>query len=509
MFDLWGLLKSFGGGKAAALPKAQSPQKTLIRQAVRQAIRARYDNALWTDENQRAWWMSDYFSAKSANNFQVRRMLRMRARYEVANNPYLFGVVNSNADDLINTGPTLQVTTDNKSYNRQVEKAWKEWADEVDLVEKLRTCKLARTVDGEGFLILKTVNDLYNSVKLYPVDVEADQVTTPAPANLADLWVDGLTLHPVTGRPTAYHVLRHHPGDMFFPDFNPLRVDKINAKYIVHWFLKFRPGQVRGVPVFTSALDLFTELRAFRKAVLQKAQVAANLTAVLETEARADDGTDDDTADEDAGDDDFFDHIPIARGVMTTLPGGNKLHQFESGDPSTTYEIFQEKCLGEACRPMRYPLNLALGTSQKFNFSSAKLDHVDYRESLSIERSQCDTQVLKKIFYCWFEEAQMVPKLLPSGAALAGTPHEWHWPGFPILDPAVDTQADIDQIQSGTMTWQQFWASRGYDWREVMQQQAEERKEVEKLGLVFAGGDKAKSDGGASKKPQAKARQGV
>jgi capsid protein len=61
---------------------------------------------------------------------------------------------------------------------------------------------------------------------------------------------------------------------------------------VIHWFPKFRPGQVRGVPVFTPALDLFTELRSFRKAVLAKANVAANLTAVLESEAPADaDGT--------------------------------------------------------------------------------------------------------------------------------------------------------------------------------------------------------------------------
>jgi hypothetical protein len=57
--------------------------------------------------------------------------------------------------------------------------------------------------------------------------VEADQVTTPAPANLEQLWVDGLELHPVTGRPDRLPRPAHHPGDYYFPDFNPLRVDRI------------------------------------------------------------------------------------------------------------------------------------------------------------------------------------------------------------------------------------------------------------------------------------------
>lgn len=446
-------------------------------QAPAPAIRARYDNAQWSDENKRNWWMADILSAKSANSFQVRRQLRTRSRYEVANNPYLFGVCNSNADDLIDCGPTLQVTSDDDGYNRTVERAWNDWAAEVGLVEKLRTCKLAKSVDGEGFLILKTVEDLYHSVKLYPVDVEADQVTTPAPSQLADLWVDGLTLHPVTGRPLAYHVLRHHPGDFFFPDFNPLRVDQIPARFVIHWFQKFRPGQVRGIPAFTSSLDLFTELRAFRKAVVKNAQIAAQFTAVLETEAPADaDDVDTPTP---------WDHIPIDNGTYTTLPGGAKMHGFDPKQPSTTYEMFQEKCLGEACRPLAYPLNLALGTSQKFNFSSAKLDHINYRQSLGVERSDCERIVLERIFVAWFEEASKVPKLLPQNATLTRTPHEWHWPGFPTLDAQVDTQADINQINAGTLTWREFWAKRGYDWKEVMAQQAKEQEEIERLQLTF------------------------
>lgn len=453
------------------------PAAAVKTAAPRLPIRARYDNALTTDENSRNWWLTDYLSAKAANSFQVRRQLRNRSRYEASNNPYLFGVCNSNADDLINTGPTLKVTTGNPAYNRQIETAWQEWADEVGLVEKLRTIKLAKLIDGEGFLVLKTVNDLYSSVKLYPLDIEADQVTTPDPKNLRDLWVDGLVLHRVTGRPTAYHVLRTHPGDYFFPDLNPLEVDTIPARHVIQWFNKFRPGQVRGIPAFTSALDLFAELRAFRKSVLSAAQWAANMTAYLETEAPADD-TGGDTPEP-------FDHIPIDRGTMTTLPAGNKLNQLNPLQPATTYEMFQEKCLGEACRPIAYPLNLALGTSQKFNFSSAKLDHINYRDSLTVERGQCDTVVLEGLFRPWFEEAQMIPKLLPAGATWQGTPHEWHWPGFPSLDPQTDTAADLAQINGGTLTWREFWAKRGFDWREMMKQQAEEKKEVERLDLQF------------------------
>lgn len=454
-----------------------------VRTARPHRISARYDNALTVDENRRNWWGSDYLSAKSANSFQVRRQLRIRSRYEVANNPYLFGVCNGNADDLIDTGPTLQVLTTDTAFNRAVEAAWNEWAAEVDLAEKLRTMKLAKTVDGEGFLVLKTVPDLEQPVKLYPVDLEADQVTTPAPASLAELWVDGLTLHPVTGRPTSYHVLRHHPGDFFFPGLNPLAVDKISARWVIHWFGKFRPGQVRGVPVFSPSLDLLNELRAFRRAVLSSAQTAAALTALLEQDptagAPAPGNDEDDDSEYQA-----FSRVPIDRGMMTMLPPGVKMSGFDPKQPATSYEQFQEKCLSEAIRPLAYPLNLALGTSQKFNFSSAKLDHINYRKSLSVERAECERVALARLFRAWFEEAVLVG-VVPLDKGLTPPPAEWHWPGFEPLDTAVDAQADADRLAAGTMTWREFWAKRGYDWRDVMTQQQAERQEIERLGIQF------------------------
>lgn len=472
-FD-WSTLTNDAPAQAQAAAPAPAPARAAT------VVRAQYDNARTTPENARNWFMADFLSAKASNSFAVRRTLRMRSRYEVSNNPFLFGIVNNNADDLIGSGPTLQVTTPNAAYNRAVEKAWKEWADEVSLTDKLRGTKLAKSVDGEGFMVLRTVNDLEHPVKLYPCDIEADQVTTPAPKNLAEFWVDGLTLHPVTGRPTAYHVLRNHPGDFFFPDLNPFQVDEVKARNVIHWFQRFRPGQVRGIPVFTSSLDLFTELRAFRRAVLGAAEIAADFAAVLESDPRSA------AVDEEDTDAEFeaFKRVPIDRKMLTSLPPGAKMHQFDARQPTTTYEQFQEKCLGEACRPLSYPLNLALGTSQKFNFSSAKLDHINYRGGLTVERTQCETVALNPLFRLWHEEA-VLAGVIPAYDGTALPPFEWHWPGFEPLDPVADATADHERLAHGTLTLQRFWASRGYDWRDVLTQQKAERDELDRLGLSF------------------------
>ncbi len=445
-------------------------------------VRGQYDNARTTPENVRQWASVDYLSAKSANSAGIRRTLRNRSRYEVSNNPFLFGILNNNADDLVgDVGPTLQITTDDDAYNRMVEALWLEWSQEVELTEKIRSLKLAREVDGEGFLFLKSVPELEGPVKLFPLDIEADQVTTPAPANLTQLWIDGLTLHPATGRPISYHVLKSHPGDFFFPNLNPMEAEEVPAQNVIHWFRKFRPGQVRGVPVFTSSLDLFTELRAFRRAVLGAAEIAADFAAVLEQDRVLGANNVDDDDDEYTP----FKRTPISRKMMTMLPPGTKLSQLDAKHPSTTYEMFQQVCLGEACRPLSYPLNLALGTSQKFNFSSAKLDHTNYRGSITTERGQCEAKALNRLFRQFFTEAVLcgaLPRRIPGNGL---PPHEWHWPGFEPLDPVADATADHERLAHGTDTYRRFWASRGRDWRDMLKQQADERKEITRLNLEF------------------------
>jgi lambda family phage portal protein len=447
----------------------------------RPKINARYDNATSTNENSRHWLGVDYLSPKAANSFQVRKTLRMRSRYEVSNNPFLFGICHSNADDLIDTGPTLQVYTRGAAYNRAVEASWQQWCAEVGLVEKLRTCKLAKSVDGEGFLVLKTVEDLEHPVKLYPCDVEADQVTTVQPRDVGELWLDGLVLHPVTGQPVEYSVLKHHPGDFFFPDMNPFKAEWVKARYVVHWFQKTRPGQVRGVPAFTPSLDLFTELRAFRKATLGAAEIAAEYAAVLQQDREMGAGAD---PDEDDSEYAPFERIPTARRMMTMLPPGVTLSQLKAENPSTTYEMFQTLCLAEACRPLAYPLNLALGTSQRFNFSSAKLDHISYRNALHVERDQCARVVLERVFRAWHEEA-VLSGAIPAGDGLTAPAHEWHWPGFEPIDPLSDAQTDAQRIAAGTLTLQEFWARRGQDWRDVLAQLKAEKELLDEYGLAY------------------------
>ena len=101
------------------------------RRSLPAVVRARYDAAQTTAENARHWAMADALSADGAASADVRRKLRERARYEVANNSYAKGIVLTIANDCIGTGPRLQLLTEDSDTNNRVEEAFTRWAKAV------------------------------------------------------------------------------------------------------------------------------------------------------------------------------------------------------------------------------------------------------------------------------------------------------------------------------------------------------------------------------------------
>ena len=98
----------------------RKPQRQSLRgMHVPLSVNSRYDAAATTQENRRHWAYADLLSAGAANGPQVRRVLRSRARYEVANNSYARGIALTLANDCVGTGPILQMLTDDADVAAQ------------------------------------------------------------------------------------------------------------------------------------------------------------------------------------------------------------------------------------------------------------------------------------------------------------------------------------------------------------------------------------------------------
>jgi capsid protein len=231
-------------------------------------VRARYDAAQTTPENRRHWLQADLLSADAAMSAEVRRVLRSRARYEVANNSYAKGIVLTLANYVVGTGPRLQMLTDDAEANRLIEQEFTRWARAIGLAHKLRTMRIAQCESGECFGLLTSNPRVAAPVQLDLQLIEADRVTTPFGVRApTDDTVDGIVFDGY-GNPVAYCVLRRHPGDARAGRTGLGDYDILPAEAVVHLYRAERPGQSRGIPEITPALPLFAMLRRYTLAVL-------------------------------------------------------------------------------------------------------------------------------------------------------------------------------------------------------------------------------------------------
>ena len=459
-----------------------APSRKLAASRVVHQLHAAFDAAQSSPDTDRHWALADSLSADAANSEAVRARLRQRARYEVANNSYAKGMANTIADDLIGTGPRLQVQTTNRELNGLIERRWREFAASRNLAEKLRVMRLARIHDGEAFAVISD-NPGFGDLSLDLRVIEADRVTTPAPN--FDQPVDGIVLDQF-GQPTEYHVLKQHPGSRHAAGESIMSFDRLPADRVIHWFAADRPEQHRGIPEITPAMHLFAQLRRYTLAVLGSAEVAAVFAAVLQSEAPA----------EEADEVEPLDIFELERNMVTTLPSGWKLGQLRSEQPTTSYREFKREVLAEIARSLRLPFNVAAGDSSESNYASGRLDHQSYHKAISVDRHHLQQNVLEPLLAEFFREAALLG-LLP-GADIPR--HTWFWDGHGHVDPQKEAAAQATRLTSGTTTLAAEFARDGKDWEAELEQRGREVARMRELGIPIPevyGADATRQEGGS------------
>lgn len=450
------------------------------------AIDAAYDAAQTTHENAKHWRWADSLSAASANSLSVRKTIRSRARYEAhESNSYAKGLVLTLANDLVGAGPRLQLRLPAQPASAAIEAAFARWADQIDLAAKLRTLKQAKTVDGEVFGLLTTNPQLDGPIQLDLRVVECDQVTDPFGEFFPQPQrVDGIEFD-AAGNPTAYHVLREHPGSSWMYGLASQQADRIDARYVLHLFRVDRPGQVRGVSEMAPALPLYAMARRFRLATIAAAETAADFAAVLQT-GGAPGG--------EAVDVESMETLELERRMATVLPKGWQLSQIKSEHPATTYEMFNRETLCEIARCLNVPYNVASGNSSDYNYASGRLDYQIYHRALKVERSYFERNVLGRLWWAWLDEALFVPGLIPAGLPPFGQwPIQWVWDGFEHVDPLKEANADAIRLGSFSTSLAELYARQGKDWEAELKQIAREKQLMQELGIAPA--DVAQANG--------------
>jgi lambda family phage portal protein len=427
--------------------------------------RLRYDAAVPNESERDTWSLTDSLSADAAHDPETRRRLRERARYEAGSDPVCAGIVGTLVNDVIGTGPRLQVRDE---ASAEIEAAWKSWCRVVGLPRLLRTLRRSKCVDGEVFAVKTSNLGLRHPVKLDVMLFETEQVADPRPSYTSSS--DGIVFDD-WGRPAAYKILRQHPGSTTAFGM-PTDATLVPAHAVCHLFTPTRPGQTRGVPEITASLNLFHRLRRYREACVEAAENAANMSVWLKTQ----------TAPDKLANLSAMSHLPLHPGAAVVAPAGYDPVGFKPEHPTQTYEAFTRTTTAEAGRPLGMSRGTVDGDFSGFNYSSAKLSRQGYERGIDVDRNEIEEIVLRSIFSSWFAEAVavgIVPNIPEPETA-------YHWPGFPLADASKESSAATIRLDGNMTTLAAICARDGHDWQEVLTQRAAERRLMRELGLLSA-----------------------
>ena len=433
-----------------------------------QRVSARFDAAQTTKDNVRHWSMADYCSADQEARPEIRRILRQRSRYEIANNSYAKGLVQMLANDTIGTGPRIQLLTEDEAYNEEIEAEFMQWSEAVKLPQKLRMMRIARCQDGESFGVLATNPKVRHCVKMDLILVEADRVSGELRLVEDDNSVDGIT-YDQWGNPVNYRVLKYHPGDLRFTTAEEALY--IPAEYMLHIFRPDRPELHRGIPELSAALPLFAQLRRYNLAVLSAAEAAADFAAILYTDA---------PPDGEAANVPPMDALELERNMMLTVPAGWKMAQLDAKQPTANHGEFVKIILSEIARCAVSTYGSVSGDFSGHNYASGRLDNQLYHKNILVDRSFWEAEVLNHIFYMWYREYSLLRR---NFRELQTPRHAWFWDGFVHVDPTKEATAQEIRLANSTTTLAAECARDGRDYMTVLRQRAKEIKLMKELGI--------------------------
>jgi lambda family phage portal protein len=433
-------------------------------------VEFRYDAASTGNRDDAHWDMIDGLSAAAANDPAVRKRVRERARYEVSNNSHCSASIATFVADVCgSSGPKLNLVTEDITLAETVEKAWRRWWRAAGLSQMLQTARRSQAVDGEVFALLTSNPAIRNPVKLSLRLIETDQVSLPWSGVNDDSQSDGIK-YDEFGNPTAYYVLRRHPGDTAY--YGPQDGVWIDAARICHLYAVTRPGQVRGISELVSSLRLFGDLRRYRSATVAAAEIAASVSLWLKAAVMPDaDGPS-------AGD-----SYSIRHGEMGVLPPGSEVQQLRSEIPTTTYTDFHQSLIVESGRAMSLPRGKSLGSFADYNFSSARLELLNYQPVVDTDRMRLEAQLLDSVYEQWLEEAIAVGEVPVEAIEVD---QQFCWPGMPLTDPHKESTAETVRLAANTTTLARIYGRQGLDYEVELRQRAKERQLIEELGLSDA-----------------------
>lgn len=371
--------------------------------------------------------------------------------------------------------------------NKVIEDAKYEWSKkenctvtrELSLydVEKI----VIESAPTDGGIIIRMVRGFDNTFKfalqLFDIDFVDFDFNVPKLANGGEIRM-GVEFNE-WGERVNYYLLARNPNDSYYglQNYGPRHV-VLPARDVIHPFVKYRPRQTHGIPWMVTPAERMKMLKGYEEAELVASRVAAAKMGFFKTTGDATyQGEDDGSGNK------LMDAEP---GAFELLPQGLDLAAWDPQHPNAQYPNVVKAWLRGAAAGLGTSYHTLANDMEAVNFASGMIGLGEERDSWRCIQDWFIEEFEEPVHTNWLEMA------LISGA-LGSLPmskfEKFNAPSFSgrrweFVNPAVEVTAIKEMLGLRLTSVTRELAKRNIDRSELFQEIDEERKEMERLGIL-------------------------
>jgi len=454
-----------------------------FRSLLSRFVTNRYEAAAWSPT--RSWLPGSLATAREDISKYDREGVVVKSRYFEKESDLYNKLADLWEQYTVGTGLQFYATSSDEKWNKLADGAWEKWKPFADISSRFHFDTLqgvlarAMFVDGEVFVILTKGQGNRARIQILegPLCKTPDSLKSREGKDI----IDGIRVD-ANGRPEEYFfVLDKDKPPVSFPAFA-----------VEHLFEPSRPGQMRGLPPATCALNTLHDLFDLHTLEMQCAKMASEI-ANVETNAA---GELDATANRRSR----LGYQPTgAEGTASTRPTfadynlsiggknigmktGDKLDQFMITRPTVVTQAYWTKLEEKVCSGAGTPLVMVYPDSMQGTV---------YRGSLDAAAAfyRCKSAVIAgfirriREFVLNAEGAIFTP--------LANRPPDWQSadyqpPAAPNTDVGYNSAAAIADLKAGIKNWDDILLPQGRKAETVLRRKAALQVMIKKLAAEFS-----------------------
>ena len=354
-----------------------------------------------------------------------------------------------------------------------------------------------RTLARDGEVLVKHVADGNARHGLRFQILESDWLDERLNEDLANgnRIIMGVELNP-EGRPVAYWLHRHHPGDSRRGTGERVRY---GADALKHYFIADRPEQVRGVPWGHAAMSRLYQLGEFDDAAILAARLGADKFMILEDRegmaAEMAEGTLPVPADANGpgvNEGTGALYFKSQKGSIDILPRGTTVADWDPNYPSDTYGPFVLAALRGVASGFGISYESLSNDRQGVTWTSIRHAVLDEREHWKTLQDWFIETWAMDAYTAWLDAALLSPfkplAYLPPGKrdkflAPVFNGRRWDW-----VNPKDDIEAKREALKLRLTSHRRVLAEQGLDLEEVLAEIADDRALAGSYGVDLDAG---------------------